>query len=291
MMHSASRTTTLAVPRAMRRPRDRALHVPLVAVVLLASIAVAAPWLAPVPPNQIPSDGLITASSPTMAHPFGTDPLGRDVLSRVLYGARVSLGVGTLSVALAVGFGGVIGAVAGFMGGVVDTVLMRLVDVLLAIPRLLLLLVVTALWESLPLSGLIVLLGLTGWYDVARLVRADVRALCGRDFVAAARAAGASPARVLWRHLVPHLQPTLLVLGTLGLANAIVLEASLSFLGLGVQPPQASWGSILGDGYVPGGRRWWLTLFPGIAVVSSVLTCNALADALRRRFDGRQVGV
>jgi peptide/nickel transport system permease protein len=286
-----SSTAKSKAPRVSRSTRDYALRMPLVAVVLLASIAVAAPWLAPVPPNEIPSDGLITASSPSLTHPFGTDPLGRDVLSRVLYGARVSLGVGTLSVALAVGFGGVIGAIAGFVGGIVDTVLMRVVDVLLAIPRLLLLLVVTAFWGSLPLSGLIMLLGLTGWYDVARLVRADVRALCGRDFIAAARAAGASPARVLWRHVVPHLQPTLLVLATLGLANAIVLEAGLSFLGLGVQPPQASWGTILGDGYVPGGRRWWLTLFPGVAVVSSVLTCNALADALRRRFDGRQVGV
>jgi peptide/nickel transport system permease protein len=263
---------------------------PLGAAAVLVVMALAAPWLAPVPPDAIPADGLIAASPPSLSHPFGTDPLGRDVLSRVLHGARVSLGVGVTSVLLALGVGGGVGAVAGWAGGRVDALLMRTVDVLLAIPRLLALLAVTALWGALPLAGLALLLGLTGWYDVARLVRAEVRGLRGRDFVLAAQAGGATSARILWRHVTPHLQPTLLVVATLGLANTVALEAGLSFLGLGVQPPQASWGTILGDGHVPGGGRWWLTLFPGLAVVTTVLTCNALADALRRRFAPTQVG-
>lgn len=270
--------------------RVRPLVVPLVAVAVLAVLAVAAPWLAPTPPNAIPADELIRAMPPSLAHPFGTDVLGRDVLSRVLHGARVSLGVGVLSVVLALGVGGTVGALAGWRGGTVDTLLMRLVDMLLSIPRLLLLLVVTALWGTLPLGGLVLLLGITGWYDVARLVRGEVRALRTRDFILAAHAAGTTGVRILWRHITPHLRSTLLVVATLGVANAVALEAGLSFLGLGVQPPQASWGTILGDGHLPGDGRWWLTVFPGLAVVAAVLACNALADGLRRRFAPTQVG-
>lgn len=270
--------------------RAVSLRRPLIAACLLASVALLAPWLSPVPPNAIPTDGLITALPPSLTHPFGTDPLGRDVLSRVLHGARVSLGIGVASVLLMLGVGGGVGALAGWCGGAIDTILMRSVDVLLAIPRLLLLLVVTALWDTLPLTGLVLLLGLTGWYDVARLVRAEVRTLRTRDFILAAQSLGVGAWRIVWRHVTPHLGGTLLVMGTLGIANAIALEAGLSFLGLGVQPPQASWGTILGDGHVPGGGRWWLTVFPGLAVVTAVLTANALADALRHRFASTQVG-
>jgi peptide/nickel transport system permease protein len=267
----------------------RRLVVPLAALGALAVLALLAPVVAPAPPNAIPAEGLIAAMPPSLTHPFGTDPLGRDVLSRVLHGARVSLAIGVLSVVLAAGIGATVGAVAGWLGGAVDALCMRLVDVALAIPRVLVLLVVTTLWGALPLGGLVLLLGLTGWYDVARLVRGDVRGLREREFVLAARATGVRELRILWRHVAPHVWPTLAVTATLGVANAIALEAGLSFLGLGVQPPQASWGTIIGDSNVPGGGRWWLAVFPGLGVLTSVLACNALGDALRDAFAPRQV--
>ncbi len=263
--------------------------VPLLALACFVVLALGAPWLAPAPPNAIPADGLIQSLPPTVEHPFGTDPLGRDVLSRMLHGARVSLSVAFLSVALASLVGTTYGAAAGWIGGRVDALCMRLLDVALAVPRLLVLLLMSALWGTLPLHTLVLLLGLTGWYDVARLVRSDVRGLRERDFVLAARATGVREARILWRHVVPHVWPTLVVTATLGVANTIALEAGLSFLGLGVQPPDASWGTILRDGQLPGGARWWLTVFPGAALVLAVLTCNALGDALRESFAPRQV--
>jgi peptide/nickel transport system permease protein len=266
------------------------VRLPLGALACLALLAIGAPWLAPMPPNAIPADGLIQSLPPSLEHPFGTDPLGRDVLSRLLHGARLSLSVAFLSVALASLVGASYGVAAGWIGGRVDTLCMRLLDVALAVPRLLVLLIVSALWGTLPLSALVLLLGLTGWYDVARLVRSDVRALRDRDFVMAARATGVREARIVWRHVVPHLWPTLVVTATLGVANTIALEAGVSFLGLGVQPPQASWGTILSDGHLPGGARWWLTLFPGVAIVLTTLTCNALGDALREALAPRQVG-
>jgi len=267
----------------------RRVLVPLGALACFALLAIGAPWLAPLPPNEIPADGLIQSLPPSFEHPFGTDPLGRDVLSRMLHGARVSLTVAFLSVALASFVGTSYGAVSGWLGGRVDTLCMRLLDVVLAVPRLLVVLTVSAFWGTLPLGALVLLLGLTGWYDVARLVRSDVRALRERDFVLAARATGVREPRILWRHVVPHVWPTLVVTATLGVANTIALEAGLSFLGLGVQPPQASWGTILSDGNLPGGARWWLTVFPGTAIVLAALTCNALGDALRESLATRQV--
>lgn len=263
--------------------------IPVGALVCFAVLALFAPWLAPVPPNAIPADGLIQSLPPSVEHPFGTDPVGRDVLSRLLHGARVSLSVAFLSVALASLVGTTYGAAAGWIGGRVDALCMRLLDVALAVPRVLLLLMVLAFWGTVPLPTLVLLLGLTGWYDVARLVRSDVRALRDRDFVLAARATGVREARILWRHVVPHVWPTLVVTATLGVANAIALEAGLSYLGLGVQPPDASWGTMLSDGNIPGGARWWLTLFPGTAIVLAVLACNALGDALRESLAPRQV--
>jgi peptide/nickel transport system permease protein len=267
----------------------RRIRIPLGALVCFALLALCAPWLAPVPPNAIPADGLIQSLPPSVEHPFGTDPVGRDVLSRMLYGARVSLSVAVLSVALASLVGTTYGAIAGWLGGRVDALCMRLLDVALAMPRVLLLLIVSAFWGTVSLPALVLLLGLTGWYDVARLVRSDVRSLRDRDFVLAARATGVRDARILWRHVVPHVWPTLVVTATLGVANTIALEAGLSFLGLGVQPPDASWGTILSDGNLPGGSRWWLTVFPGAAIVLAVLTCNALGDALRESLAPGQV--
>ncbi len=268
----------------------RSLVVPTGALALLIALAVAAPWLSLAPPNAIPSEGLIRSLAPSMAHPFGTDPLGRDVLSRLIYGTRVSLGIALLSVLVATTVGTLYGALAGWIGGAVDSVSMRLLDIAMSVPRLLILLCVAALWDNPGLTGLVLLLGLTGWYEVARLVRGEVRALKSRDFVTAARATGIREARILWRHVVPHIGPTLVVTATLGIASTIALEAGLSYLGLGVQPPDASWGTILADGGAAlGASRWWLTLFPGLAIVTTVLACNALGDALREALAPGQV--
>lgn len=267
----------------------RRIHVPLGVLATFVAIAIAAPWLSPWPPNAIPADGIIASIPPTLSHPFGTDSAGRDVLSRVLHGTRVSLGIALLSVLLSSTVGTLVGAISGWRGGATDMVCMRLLDVAMSVPRLLVLLCVAALWGALPLPGIVMLLGLTGWYDIARLVRGEVSALRSREFVLAARAGGLREARILWRHVIPHLWPTLAVTASLGIAHTIAFEAGLSYLGLGVQPPQASWGSILSDGTVFGGGRWWVTLFPGIAIVSAVLTCNALGDALREALAPRQV--
>lgn len=268
----------------------RSLVVPTGALALLIALAVAAPWLSLAPPNAIPSEGLIRSLAPSMAHPFGTDPFGRDVLSRLIYGTRVSLGIALLSVLVATTVGTLYGALAGWIGGAVDSVSMRLLDIAMSVPRLLILLCVAALWDNPGLTGLVLLLGLTGWYEVARLVRGEVRALKSRDFVTAARATGIREGRILWRHVVPHIGPTLVVTATLGIASTIALEAGLSYLGLGVQPPDASWGTILADGGAAlGASRWWLTLFPGLAIVTTVLACNALGDALREALAPGQV--
>lgn len=270
--------------------RESRVLVPLGALLLLSLLALTAPWLSLLSPIATSTDGLVGSIAPTLAHPFGTDPLGRDVLSRVVYGARVSLSVAFLSVALSTSLGVLYGALTGWVGGVLDTIGSRVLDVALAVPRLLILLCVATLWDSLSLMGLILLLGLTGWYDVARLVRGEVRALRSRDFVVAARASGVREARILFRHVIPHVWPTIAVTATLGVASTISLEAGLSFLSLGVQPPNASWGTMLSDsGTALGMSRWWLTLFPGLAILTTVLACNALGDALREALAPRQV--
>lgn len=269
----------------------RRVLVPLALLGALISLALAAPWLSPAPPNEIAVSGLAATAPPSWAHPFGLDTYGRDVLSRVLHGARVSLAVATLSVTLAALVGVVYGTFAAWAGGWVDAALMRLLDVALSTPRLLLLLCVTALWGTVSVTGLVLLLGVTGWFDIARLVRGEVRAILTRDFTAAARATGVPAPRLLWRHVTPHLIPTLAVWATLAVANAIALEAGLSYLSLGVQPPHASWGNILLEatsGFVR--ANWWMVLFPGLAIVITALACNALGDALRDQFAPRQVG-
>lgn len=268
----------------------RRVVVPLLALLVLGTLALVAPWLSLASPNAIPTAGVISSLEPSMTHPFGTDPLGRDVLSRIIYGTRISLGIAMLSVLLATTVGVAYGALAGWLGGIIDGAAMRLLDVAMSVPRLLVLLCVATLWDGVEVSGLVLLLGLTGWYDIARLVRGEVRTLRSRDFVSAARASGVREARILMRHVIPHVWPIIAVTATLGIANTIALEAGLSFLGLGVQPPNASWGTMLADNRgALGAARWWLTLFPGLAVVTTVLACNALGDALRDALAPGQV--
>jgi peptide/nickel transport system permease protein len=251
---------------------------------VLVLLTVAGPWLTPYDANAQLDIIALRSQAPSLAHPFGTDGVGRDVLSRVLDGARISLLLATLSVVLSLIVGTLYGALSTLAGGSVHAAMQRLIDVALAIPRLLLLLAIAALWGALSLPALILLVGLTGWFATARLVADDLAALRGREFTVAARALGVRPVRLLWRHLFPHLLPTLAINASFGVAGTIALEAGLSYLGLGIQPPQASWGTILRDGSGVMQTEWWLTLFPGLATVFAVLACNALGDALRERF-------
>lgn len=263
-----------------------ALHV----VVAFSVAALLAPALAPYDPAAQPDIVALKSLPPSLAHPFGTDVYSRDVLSRVLYGARVSLAVGLLAALLAATVGTAYGAVAGYLGGRWDAAMMRVIDALLAVPRALLLIAVLSLWGRVPLWLLVVLLGLTGWFGVSRLVRAQVLALRDHDLVASARALGASDARILVRHVLPNVLSPVIVSATLGIGNVIVLEAGLSFLGIGVRPPQPSWGNIIQDGGSDLAALWWVALFPGLCIVLTVMAFNALGDGLRDAMDPRLTG-
>ena len=268
---------------------DSRTRIAIVVLLIVALSAVFAPLLAPYDPTAQLDIVRLPSQPPSLAHPLGTDPFSRDVLSRLLYGSRISLAVGLGAVLLAMSFGIAVGAVAGFIGGAVDAVLMRFVDAALSIPRLLVLIMVASLWGSLGLVPLTLLMAGTGWFAVSRLVRAETLALREREFIVAARALGASPARILVRHVLPNVAAPALVAATLGIANVILLEAGLSYLGIGVRPPTASWGAIIQDGAERVSDLWWLTLFPGLAILVTVFACNALGDALRDAFDPRQL--
>jgi peptide/nickel transport system permease protein len=278
-------------PRRMlaRLLHDSRTRIALVVLLIVALSAVFAPLIAPDDPTAQLDIVRLASQPPSLAHPLGTDPYSRDVLSRLLYGSRISLAVGLGAVLLAMSFGIAVGAVAGFVGGAVDAVLMRFVDAALSIPRLLVLIMVASLWGSLGLVPLTLLMAGTGWFTVSRLVRAETLALREREFIVAARALGASPARILVRHVLPNVAAPALVAATLGIANVILLEAGLSYLGIGVRPPTASWGAIIQDGAERVSDLWWLTLFPGLAILVTVFACNALGDALRDAFDPRQL--
>ncbi|MEX2180904.1 MAG: ABC transporter permease [Gemmatimonadaceae bacterium] len=258
----------------------RRVRWPLLVLVALAAAAVAAPWLAPFDPNAQPDPIGLALQAPTWAHPFGTDPYSRDVLSRVLFGARASLGIALLAVVVALSVGSAVGAAAALAGRWVDAALMRLTDSVLAIPRLLLLLLVVAGAGPLSPPLLALILGATGWMTTARLVRQETRRLLATDHVQGARALGV-PARRLWRrHVLPGLAPTLATAATIAFAAAIPLEAGLSFLGLGVRPPSPSWGNIILEAEGRILHAWWLVVFPTLGIVVAVLAANVLAERL-----------
>lgn len=273
---------------ALRRLlRDRRARFALGTLIVLTAVAVLADVLSPYDPTAQPDIVGMRSHAPSSAHPFGTDPYSRDVLSRVIHGARVSLAVGVLSMIIAATLGTVYGAIAGIGGRTVDSILMRVVDAAISIPRLLLLIAVLSLWGRLGVSSLILLLGVTGWFGTSRQVRAQVRALRDRDFVLSARALGASPVRVLARHILPNALSVIVVATTLGIGHVIVLEAGLSYLGIGVAPPTPSWGNIVHDGSDAIAAHWWISVFPGLAILVTVLAFNALGDALRDALDPR----
>jgi peptide/nickel transport system permease protein len=264
--------------RLFADPRARIALAVLLAVALCALLA---PLLAPYDPAAQLDIVHLQGQAPSWSHPLGTDQYSRDLLSRVLYGARVSLAIAFGAVALSMSFGILVGATAGYAGGATDVVLMRFVDAALSIPRLLLLLVVIALWNNVGVVALTLLIAGVSWFSVSRLVRAEALAVREEDYVVAARALGSSPWRILLRHVLPNVAGPGVVAATLAIANVILLEAGLSYLGIGVRPPTASWGSIIQDGAERVSDLWWLTVFPGLAILVTVFACNALGDALR----------
>ncbi len=255
-----------------------------VVVLSLVALALASPWLSPTDPLQ--QDLIHRLQPPSPAHWMGTDDLGRDVLSRVITGARVSLAVGGLAVGIAVLLGTLVGVLAGYHGGWVDAVLMRAVDVLLCFPTIFLILMVVAFLEP-NILNVMAVIGLTSWMGLARLVRGETLSLRERDFMLAACGLGLSTPRILGVHLLPHIVSPIIVAATLGVGGAVMTESALSFLGLGVQPPWPSWGNILTVGKDYLHIAWWLSLFPGLAILVTVLGFNLLGEGLRDVLDPR----
>ena len=275
------------LPRRRRRPS--ALWWSLALILVLCAVALFAPALAPYAPNEQLDIVGLKNQAPSLLHPLGTDQYSRDLLSRMLYGARISLSVAMLAVLLAATVGTAYGVISGYVGGRVDSIMMRLLDALLAIPRVLLLIALLALWSPVPLVALILIIGLTGWFEVSRLVRAEVLTVKQREYVVAARALGAPGLRIVWRHILPNVLNPVLVAAALGVGNVIILEAGLSYLGIGTRVPTASWGSIFYDGSDAFQNTWWIALFPGLAIVVTVLAFNAFGSALRDALDPHQL--
>ncbi len=266
--------------------RNRTALLGLMAIGALFLMVSLAPLLAPFDPA---SQGSLLTSRllpPSMLHPLGTDRYARDVLSRLLYGARISLSIGVLAVGLSVTIGTLLGAVAGYLGGLVDTVVMRFVDAVISFPRLVLLLAIVAVFPRSVLL-LIAVLGLTLWPSTARIVRGEVLGLREREFIEAARALGYSRRRIILHHLIPNTLGPVIVAATLGIGDTIVLEAGLSFLGWGVRSPTASWGTIVADGRGDLLGAWWISTFAGLAIVLTVLAFNLVGDGLRDALDPR----
>lgn len=266
--------------------RNRTAVAGLLVIGGMYAVALATPLVAPFDPNL--QGDLVTERYVGLSatHPLGTDQFARDVLSRLLYGARISLLIGFVAVAISVTIGTVLGAVAGFLGGLVDTVIMRFVDIVISFPRLVLLITIIALFEP-SIFLITAVLGLTQWPGTARIVRGEVLSLREREFIQATEALGYSKPRIIFKHLIPNALAPVIVAATLGIGNTIVLEAGLSFLGLGVQPPTASWGTMVDAGRGNLLDAWWLSTFPGLAIVFTVLSFNLVGDGLRDALDPR----
>jgi peptide/nickel transport system permease protein len=274
----------IGLRRVLAKPSSRVAAVILLLVVLAGFFA---PFIAPYDPAAQPDIVALKSLPPSFAHPFGTDPYSRDVLSRVIFGARLSLTIGLLATLVSLTLGVAYGAISGYAGGLVDGIMMRVLDAFLAIPRLLLLLGILVAWPQFSIGALILFLGITGWFGLSRIVRGQVLALKHAEFVTAAQALGASRRRILVRHLLPNLMSPIVVAATLGVAHVIVLEAGLSYLGIGVPQPLASWGNIIYDGSDQVATLWWMSLFPGLFMVLTVMTLNILGEALRDAYDRR----
>ena len=284
MPHDTTRKSSLLHIYWQRFRRNRFAVAGVLVILLLFAASIFAPLITPYHPGTI--DAYHVLLPPSADHWFGTDELGRDVFTRMIYGARISLKVGFVAVGIAVVIGTVVGLLAGFYGGWTDSILMRLVDIMLCFPTFFLILAVIAMLEP-SIWYIMIIIGVTGWMGVARLVRAEVLSLRERDFVMAARALGASDIRIIFRHILPNAMSPVLVSASLGVAGAILTESALSFLGIGVQPPDPSWGNILtaGKDYIE--FAWWLSLFPGLAILFTVLSYNLVGEGIRDALDPR----
>ncbi len=255
-----------------------------IVVLALFIVAVLAPIISPYNPDSIDRKHIL--DRPEISHPFGTDDLGRDVLSRMIYGSRISLAVGFVAVGISTIIGMIIGALAGYYGGWLDRVAMRFIDIMLSIPTFFLILAVIAFIGP-SIWNIMIIIGLTSWMGVARLVRAEFLSLKEREFVLAARAIGAGDIRIIFRHILINSMAPVLISAILGVAGAVLVESALSFLGLGVQPPTPSWGNILTLGKDNIEIAWWLSVFPGLAILITVLGYYLLGEGIQDSIDPR----
>uniref|UniRef100_A0A7V4JPM0 ABC transporter permease n=1 Tax=Thermodesulfobacterium geofontis TaxID=1295609 RepID=A0A7V4JPM0_9BACT len=250
----------------------------LIIILILVILALFAPCLSPYDPFEINVDKILLP--PSFTHPLGTDLLGRDVLSRMIYASRISLEVSLVAVGISIGIGVFLGSLAGYLGGIVDQIISRFIDIMLCFPTIFLILAVIAYLEPSILTIMIVI-GVTSWMGVARLVRAEMMSLKERDFVLIAKVYGAETFRIIFKHLIPNALPPIMVSASLGLGQAILIESALSFLGIGVQPPIPSWGNILIEGKETLEVAWWLSIFPGFAILITVLAFTLLGETLQ----------
>ena len=264
--------------------RDRLAVAGLAIVLGFFVMSLLTPVVAPYDPAAIDVDNIL--APPSARHLFGTDDLGRDVFTRMLYGAGISLKVGFVAVGIAVVIGTLLGAVSGYYGGIVDIVIMRFVDIMLCFPSFFLILAVIAFMEP-SIFNIMAVIGFTSWMGITRLVRAEFLSLKERDFVLAVKAMGASAPRIIFGHILPNAMAPVLVAATLGIAAAVLTESALSFLGIGVQPPTPSWGNMLTQGQSVLGIAWWLSFFPGMAILVTVLGYNLLGEGIRDAIDPR----
>ncbi len=262
--------------------RHKLALVSAAALLILAALVILAPWIAPYPFDAI--DPTQFRKPPSPAHIMGTDDIGRDLFTRLLYGGRISLAIGIFSAMVGTGVGTLMGSLAGYYGRALDNLIMRVTDVAFSIPSLPLLIILSAYAKS-AIPVMILVIGLLSWMSTARIVRATVLSIRERDFTLAARAVGARDARILARHILPNALAPIIVGATLGVGGAIIAESSLSFLGLGVQVPTPSWGNMLQDSQSTMASRPWLTIFPGMAILITVLGINFLGDGLRDALD------
>jgi peptide/nickel transport system permease protein len=271
----------------LRFRRDRLALAALGVILLLVIVALGAPWLAPYDPAEQFFDGLTLEGAPLPPGSrfwLGTDLLGRDLLSRLIFGARTSLMIGVAANTAAVALGALVGVVAGYLQGPVGFLMMRFTDLMLAFPALLLAIALAAIFApSLWIVAMVI--AMVNWVQVARIIYTETTGLATRDYIEATRALGASWPRIVFRHILPQLAPTLLVWGTLGIATTVLLEAALSFLGVGVRPPTPSWGGIINESQSYFLSAPWLVFFPGAAILMLALSFNLLGDALRDAFD------
>ena len=275
--------------------RHRPALIGAAAISILALTAVFAPVVSPYDPEKF--DLNIRVQPPSTAHIMGTDELGRDLFTRILYGGRISLTIGALAMALAVSVGTLVGALAGFYGGWIDSSLMRVTDVFLAFPRLFVLILVTTVLRQLNLPWLrasdwppiAAVIGLLSWMSIARLVRAEYLSIKEKEFIEAARGVGADDARIIFRHILPNAASPIIVAATLGVAASIITESGLSYLGFGVQPPTPTWGNLLQNAQAQMTYAPWTAIFPGLMIFMAVIAINYIGDGLRDALDPRHV--